>query len=257
MSLHPNWVAQVLRDRGVPALSVPQVTAYIGTLDPAAIAATELLVRAIQHGTEEPRHLQEFVEAVRNCTLAQSTAPAAQKVVPIRKRAVDTQEAQLADHELNLLRANGLHVYATKAAMKVELSLASRSAGARRYTVSLELARAAGERSYDWQNKLTFQFTLQELPLITALLFGHLRGPLTLGNHGQEFDKFLEVTDQNRHLFVKLRQGSVIRAVPVGPGDMHAWASICMTALRLNSPALDGSAHLQLLARVGDMKDSK
>lgn len=155
--------------------------------------------------------------------------------------------------DLALLREHGFHVHSTSAAMKVEMSVASRASARHRYTVAIEIARATGPRTYDWAHKLIFQFTASELPRLGAMLLGYSPGSLTLANHGPAADKFLEVVDQGSKLFVKLRQGADTRGIPVQAGHVHAWASLVLVALRMNDPAIDGAAQMELLRRVGRM----
>jgi hypothetical protein len=101
-----------------------------------------------------------------------------------------------------------------------------------------------------------FQFTKRELPLLTAVLLGYARSTLKCANHGPAGDKFLEVREQGRTFFVRLGQAGKFMAMPIEAPDVHAWGQICLTALKLNAPEIDGASHLALLRRVGMMHDA-
>ncbi len=255
MKLNANWVAQVLRDRGSKPPPASQIESYLVALDSAGLAATSALVHAVLRGTESAPDLDAFLTTLRGHAPASSTPElAAGKVVSITARRTSSSADEAVDPQgIALLREHGFHVYSTKVAMKVELSLAQRGRTGKRYTISLDLAKAVGPRAFDWEHKLTFQFMQTELPLLGAMLLGYSDHALSLKNHGPAADKYLEIADQGGKLFVKLRQGASARALPVEAGDVHAWASVCLTALRLNNPAIDGAAQLQMLQRVGRM----
>lgn len=257
MTLNANWVAQVLRDRGARPPPAAKIESYLALLDPAGLATATDLVQSILRGTESVSDLDAFLSNLHGHRLPSNPStsqPPAEKVIPITsKRASGCDGDSLDAQDLALLREQGFHVYSTKTAMKVELSLAQRARAGKRYTISLDIAAALSRQNFDWEHKLTFQFMLSELPRLGAFLMGYAPGPLVLKNHGTTADKFLELADQGGKLYVKLRQGTSARALPVEPADVHAWASICLTALRLNTPALDGAVHLEMLKRVGTM----
>ncbi len=255
MSLNANWVAQVLRDRGAMPPPARQIEAYLESLNPADLAAAAGLIQAVLRGTEGSHDLEDFLSSLRgHPTVSAGAALPAGKVIQITSRRITSSGDEALDlHEVALLREQGFHVYSTKAAMKVELSLAQRSRTGKKYTISLDLAKAVAPRVFDWEHKLTFQFMQGELPLLGAMLLGYSTHTLTLKNHGPASDKFLEIADQGGKLFVKLRQGANARALPVDAGDVHTWAGICLTALRLNTPAIDGASQLKMLQRVGQM----
>lgn len=155
------------------------------------------------------------------------------------------------------MRDLGVHVYAGKAAMKVELDvLRAQEHEPVRYTVQLEMAPAKNVRSYDWQSKIAFQFTRKELPLLGAMLLGYAGETFVLTNHGPDHDKRLEIHQQGNSLFVKLRQGAKTLALPVDAADVYAWMAIVMTALKKNHEVLDSGVFLEMLKRTGTMYQS-
>jgi hypothetical protein len=57
-------------------------------------------------------------------------------------------------------------------------------------------------------------------------------------------------------MFIKVRQGSQVIALPIAPADTYAFASLCLTALQWNSPHLESTTQLALLRRVAQLRDS-
>jgi hypothetical protein len=107
------------------------------------------------------------------------------------------------------------HVYGGKAALTIDPSL-------NRYktfhTVTLDLAPRRGGET-DWQHKISIQPTYQELPLLVALFLGyhsHL--------HIRRDEKWMEVIDQEKSVFIKGGGGNSVFALPVMPGD-RIWLS--------------------------------
>ena len=138
--------------------------------------------------------------------------------------------------------------------MKVELDLLRAPDGeAAKYTVQIELAPSSAPRVYDWHQKVAFQFTRRELPLLAAMLMGFAGDALVLTNHGPDHDKKLEIHQQGNKLFVKIRQGGTAYSMPVEASDVFAWTAIAMTALKKNNDALDSGVFLEMLKRTGEM----
>lgn len=167
--------------------------------------------------------------------------------------------AETANSQTALLRAHGMHVYASSAALKIELDVlrGSEEGGAPQYTLQIEAARSSNGR-YQWQQKVPFQLTARELPVLASFLLGFAGSSLAFRNHGPNTDKSLEIEDQGAKLYVKL--GYASRApipVPVDAADVFAWGELCLVALRLNRPLLDGQATLALLRRLGKMIGSR
>ncbi len=261
MTLNPKWVEQVLRDRGIKSGSTQAIGDYLGTLTESDLDHVGRLIRDVQFGTEVGGELDAMLQAIANhATASESKASgkgAEMKVAsPMRTR---NGEPTLDPDQMSFLRRHSERIFASKAALKVELDILRKASDGDTptYTVLIEMAPVAKEGgSFEWARKVPFQFTKKELPLLAAVLLGYARSPLKCGNHGPAGDKFLEVREQGRSFFVKLGQAGKFIAMPVEAPDVHAWAQICLIALKLNAPELDGASHLALLRRIGMMHDA-
>jgi hypothetical protein len=173
---------------------------------------------------------------------------AEQHVEPKKERYTDTK-SQRPKH----------HVYGIKAALTIEMDelRAKPDNGGGGQTVTLEAAVATSPRVYDWSHKIAFQIMRREIPLLACALLGMLDKPLELGNHGQEANKFVEIEDQGERLFVRVKQGTRLIAVPVGPADVHAWLELVMRAMALNAPGVGDGVQLAALGRVASMHNMR
>lgn len=264
-ALSHKWLRQVLTDRGVRAPSDAACAAFVNSLDPSGQEQTRAFLNAVTKGVESTEGMAAFLASInaahrgavpvateslslraqplqaRNSRPVPTTAPAKRKAVA----AADSAERAA-------LRDQGMHIYAGKAAMKIELDVLRAGEGeASRLTVQIELAPAVAPRSFDWEQKIPFQFTRRELPLLGAMLMGYAGSSLVLTNHGPDHDKRLELRQQGNVLYVKLRQGAKTVAMPVEAVDLFGWVAITIAALKNHHPALDSGALFEILKRTG------
>ena len=269
--LSPRWLGQVLKDRGVLPPSDAACSAFVASLDAQGLAQVRATLNSIVQGVESSSDMAYLLNAIEHAhqqavapvAMAETHVPSVQPSHPANKAqpvVVDPPAKQpraTPAEDRPWVRDLGIHVYAGKAAMKVELDvLRAQEDEPVRYTVQLELAPAKNVRSYDWQRKIAFQFTRKELPLLGAMLLGYAGDTFVLTNHGPDHDKRLEIHQQGNSLFVKLRQGAKTLALPVDAADVYAWMAIVMTALKKNHEVLDSGAFLEMLKRTGTMYQS-
>lgn len=270
--MHPKYLQQVLRDRGMPTPPLRQLERFVAMLSEAEAPRMEDRLRKIAQGVEQQEDADALLQGIRAAAPAdpdqQAAAPepATRKTpslpaapVPARTQRLVASEVRLPPDVLSTLRRHGMHVYATSAALKIELGTlrAGEDAGTVEYTVQVEAARAKGA-GYDWQGKVPFQFTRRELPLLAATLLGVGRKKLASGNHGPNTDKHFELEDQESHLYVKVRvAGCAPISLPVGPADVFGWGEICLVAMHLNRPLVGTEGQLALLRRIGRMEGAR
>lgn len=271
--MHPRYVEQVLRDRGMPAPAFPQLERFVESLSAAELPDMEECLRKLALGVEQ----QEDTEALLRRIASVSAPPAPEEAdtgqdlpAPTHRRAQPPRAAAqpkqarpsgdaLPPDVLSTLRQHGMHVYAKSAALKIELGTLriADACGAVQYTIQLDAARAK-PHGYDWHGKVPFQFTSRELPLLAAYLLGMSGSKLVFSNHGPNTDKHFEAEDQGASLFVKVRlSGGPAIALPVPTADVFAWGELCLVALQLNRPAIGTDAHLALLRRAGRMEAAR
>lgn len=263
-ALSHKWLRQVLTDRGVKAPSDAACAAYVSSLSPSGAEQARAFLVAVTKGIETTSDMTAFLAAIN--AARQEVAPATQSVapqaaqpparkprpVPIPPAAKRTPVSAVESSERAALRDQGMHIYAAKTAMKVELDvLRAAEDEPSRLTVQIELAPARAPRAFDWAQKIPFQFTRRELPLLGAMLMGYAGDSLVLTNHGPDHDKRLELHLQGSTLYVKLRQGARTLAMPVEAADLFGWVAITVTALKNHHDALDSASLFEILKRTG------
>jgi hypothetical protein len=266
-ALSHKWLRQVLTDRGVKAPSDAACAAFVKSLDPAGHEQARAFLNAVTKGVESTEGMTAFLAsinaahreaapvateplAVRSLPLPSRNSRPVLPATPVKRKAVAAADSA----ERAALRDQGMHIYAGKAAMKIELDMLRAAEGdPSRLTVQIELAPAVAPRSFDWEQKIPFQFTRRELPLLGAMLMGYAGGSLVLTNHGPDHDKRLELHQQGNVLYVKLRQGIKTLAMPVEAADLFGWVAITITALKNHHQALDSGALFEILKRTGAM----
>lgn len=245
-------VIETLRARGAQVPPQAVVERYLQSLGEDAMRDVSGAVRNIRNGVETPGEFQQLVDTLRALPHAPAECPPASAS---HFPAALAGSSNVREHSLKLLRSHGTHVYASTAAIKLELAQprASETGGEAQYTVQVEGARKQGG-GFDWDRKIAFQLTRRELPVLAAFLLGFAGKRVEFRNHGDARDKVLTLEDQGHKIFLRLVQASQHAiALPVEPEDLYYCGEICMVALQLNRPLLGPEDRLALLRRVGAM----
>jgi hypothetical protein len=243
-------VIEALRTRGAHVPPQAVVDHYLQSLGEDALRDVYAAVRNIRNGVDTSGEFQQLVDTLRALPHAPAERPLASHVPPAVAGSTDRRE-----QTLKLLRSHGTHVYASTAAIKLELAQprTSDAGGEAQYTLQVEGTRKQGG-GYDWRRKIVFQLTRRELPVLAAFLLGFGGKKVEFRNHGEDQDKALTLEDQGHKVFLRLMQASQpVIALPVEPEDLYYCSEICMVALQLNRPLLGPEDRLALLRRVGAM----
>lgn len=105
-------------------------------------------------------------------------------------------------------------------------------------TITVDGARASGERTYDWKNKCAFQLTVGELPLVYGVFFG-LLPELRLMGHGAGNNKSLNIKDQDSGYYVTMQMGKDQSfAIPATAKDTYRIMAMLLEQMKVNSPGL-------------------
>lgn len=254
--LHYGYASQVLRGRGVQPPAKEQIAAYLNSLTGDALTQEAARLRRIALGVDGSDDVPGLLRAIREVASSPLAVPprSAPADRAVERQPRSTAPATPLDPHTEFLRSNGVHIYGSSAALKIELD--ALDGGPQRqasYTVQIEGARKEAGRGYGWHRKIQFQLTRRELPLMAAFLAGYGGRSIEFTNHGPANDKALSVMDQGRRLYVRLRQQGVTIPVPVEPPDVYAWGEICMLALQMNRPCLSAEGQLAMLRRIGRM----
>jgi hypothetical protein len=111
----------------------------------------------------------------------------------------------------------------------------------KQYTVNIEGAIAlsgAGQKTFDWPNKIVVQLTVQECYQVLAVFENKIRA-VKFDGHGRAHDKSLQIEFQKSHYYVRLIQrGRSAVAVPVRPVDAIQLVSLLYRQMLRNDSHL-------------------
>lgn len=137
---------------------------------------------------------------------------------------------------------HSIHVYGGKAA----LCFSADETRGGEHTVRVEGAPSKGQRSYDWGQKISLQFTSKELPKVLCVLMGWMES-VDFQAHGVANDKAISMANQaGGKVFINLRQTKTARAVPVTAEDVFGIVDLVMKQMLKNSGHLTADSILVL-----------
>lgn len=141
-------------------------------------------------------------------------------------------------------------IFGQKAALTVEASTTRHD----RHTVTLDTAAAKSRLVYDWANKIIFQFTVDELPILAAVLMGVIP-EFEFKFHGAKGsnNKSALVSRKDNGILVKLSEGAKFHVVTAPPGAAYHFCSLVMSQLHAESPTLDGGVAMAQLRSIAPM----
>lgn len=118
------------------------------------------------------------------------------------------------------------------------------------HTMTIDAAKASGEKSYDWKNKCVFQLTCGEVPLVYGVLFGCI-DEVKLVGHGKANNKSFSIKDQDAGYYLTMQMGrDVSFAIPAIAKDTYRIMAMMMEQMKLNSPGLTTNDIMLLVKRV-------
>lgn len=131
----------------------------------------------------------------------------------------------------------------------------ARTRSSNQHTIQIEgaLARGAGRREFDWQNKIIVQLTVQEAYTVLAL-FENLIPSVKFDGHGRGHDKSLHIDFQDLHYFVRvIQRGRAAVALPVRAVDAIQIVALVYKQLLRNEAHLRIEDIRALVARMASM----
>jgi len=242
-----KWIAQVFRQRGIPAIDPKTMERAIAVCDTKTQRGLLQAVRTLEQGTEAADTLSWVREVLLSRTSSQGKASDGTQDSP--------EEISVGPTSKHHFFGRNHHIYGAKGALTVELDLLrqKREEEGQEHTVRIDGALAVSHLCYDWDRKISFQLTKRELPLMACSLLGLGAKKLSFENHGQAKDKAFHIQEQPGKLFVKLQQGAKVVAVPVQGPDIYELTEIVLLALHKNSPHISGELQLHMLRRMSQI----
>lgn len=262
--INPRWVMATLKERGLPVPDLGSLSAGIADLEEGDLELLRSRVQRVARGTEQADDMATLADWSRTMIERQAKTASAEEKAPAAGEnevvgASNSTQAAAGEGEVAIrVYEKSHHVFGSKGALCFEpTEIRGERVGAADevyHTLQIEMATAISRQRFDWAHKIVFRLTRRELPLFVAALFGWCP-QLEFGNHGSANDKFLEVRDQvaEGSIFVKLKQGKRVIAVPLGGEELFAVASMALKVLGHNAPYLDSQTLLQMVKRAGTM----
>jgi len=132
------------------------------------------------------------------------------------------------------------HVYGKKAAVEFSADTTkAKSNKPGRPTVAIEAAFASqgAERSYNWKDGIRIQLTLQELPIVAAVLLGYIN-KAEFTQRGSSGKGFVLERSENKILTKVLQSGggNTMRVVPITGSDIFYVTAIVIGQLQKTIP---------------------
>ncbi len=122
-------------------------------------------------------------------------------------------------------------------------------------TITIDAARCFPnkEKSYDWKNKIAFQLTVGELPLIFGVFYGFLNDVKLLG-HGKANNKSFGIANQDKNYYLTMQMGKDSSvAIPAIAKDTFKIMGFLLEQMKANFPNLDGHEVIAMTRRVCDI----
>ena len=119
----------------------------------------------------------------------------------------------------------------------------------KRDTISIESANKlnpndANDRKLDWNNKLLFQLSLNELPVFIAVMLGYVE-KARFDLHGACNSKYLEVINQQKNFYFKSGSQDIqMKVAPVSVADATHFGMLALGAYAQNFPGLSSETTL-------------
>lgn len=271
MKLSAERICVSLRNRGLPVADIRAYKAHVGLFSEQLSKRVFEALRAIDLGfddyesvkflseldsliggrgleTNDPM-LKEFrSNAAQQIEHEQSQSKA--RISDFSPRTITPKSHQVQERATPTERRKH-YVYGQKAAFMFELDyLKTKPSQLPLRTVTVEAANLIAPRTFDWEQRVSFQLTQLELPPFTAAIFGGLREGQVweARNHGRMQDKHLRCMEQNSSLYFKLEQAGSRWPLRVEQNHRYQILSLCLEALKLNDPHLDIGSIKQLCA---------
>lgn len=107
------------------------------------------------------------------------------------------------------------------------------------------------DRTFNWSQKIAFQITDSELPMLIAVLFGFLPA-IRFDLHGPEKNKWLEIVNQGNRMFFRAGMKGSPHVAPVSLIEASMFGLLALNQYTANFPLLNSDsvlASVKILAR--------
>jgi hypothetical protein len=249
------WMREVLKKLGIVPCN-PEMLAEIAKQEGATF--WKAAKNAVDGGADNKIAAEYVRRTISSLTLTQNTTPVQAEQAKTTAGMEDeppNYEEDHGPHETQSQEQGGpareyksVHTYGSKAALC--FSASTTRGDDVQHTVSIDGAMSSGVRVYDWKNKIIFQLTVQEIPLVIGVLHGFI-DKLELKGHGRENEKALVIENQGNKYFISLLcKGEAPRGVPVPAKDIYPIITLLLRQALRNDPFLDTNYIIKLSERI-------
>lgn len=142
-------------------------------------------------------------------------------------------------------------VFSANTALVFELDrLRQRDVDQKKWTISIECAKAIESQTYDWGNKIIIQMMERELPGLLAALMGWVEH-WEVNGHGSNHNKGLVLASLSKgNLGIKITEGSRIISVPILWEHTYSLIDLTLKAMRMNSPHMTSDSILSVCKNI-------
>lgn len=249
-----NWMRESLRTLGIVAPN-PDMLVDIAKQEGATF--WKAVKNAIEGGADSKIAAEYVRRTIASISVAQEGQPQESTPAPDNSNDGGAADYNYAAYDATQDRPSkgeksfgkSVHVYAGKSA----LCFSEDTNRDGEFTVRIEGAMSSGVRVYDWKGKVSFQLTVQELPLVIGVLHGFM-DKLELKGHGRENEKALTIDYQKDKYFISLLcKGEPPRGVPVPAKDIYPVITLLLRQALKNDAFLDTNYILKLSDRICKM----
>lgn len=247
-------IGNVLRARGFPVATPPQYRQVLRGLGEEDSRLLAQHLNKIAAAVDD----RESVAWVGNLTrVARGEVPGHEvlhlrspvQAEPVAKSSSRASTPTKSQQEQRARERQTVHVYAAGGALCFELDKMRPDSTGRQYsTITVEGAAAIGRQQFDWDNKITVQLGLRELPMMVGAVMGCLP-EWSVKAHGPDHNKSLRLRNQETGVHVFMTHGPAAVSIPMLHQDTYPVLSLALKALQTNDSHLTAETVLQLCTR--------
>ncbi len=212
-----------------------------------AVEPMDRFAHALRRGARGDRGAREWLKSVLKKSRInpdEQRSLSEQSELALDARTDETLVQRDLDEKLKQ-RSLSVHVYGKRAALCFDADETRNRVA----TVALDAAPSDTDvaRRYAWANKIRIQFTQKELPVVAAVLLGHIPR-CEYHSHGPNHNKGFSMENQGQRVFVKVwGKDRGMQAVPIESHDLFAVSGLVLCQLARHYAGLDGHMVLAML----------
>lgn len=262
MTLTPGLLAHALRARGLPQPHGFGDAGYIRQLGGDERKDLLDLVLRLNNGSDHPGDMDSILKLQSKYQDGKQSEAALENGISAENRIfspdpVDTKFLRPPTKNVVpglVVERRSHHVYGKSCSLCIE---PVEMGGDRPYsTLLFDIAPILDGTRYDWENKVQFRLTSRELPFFAALMMGWVEN-VSFDNHGRLNDKSMMVTDQKKHIFLRIHLKPKTYAIQIPPEEIFPIAAMTTNVLISNNKNIDSQTLMMMIKRSAGFKNAQ